>query len=70
MLLVTQPWRPEPERVQEDTWLSVAGGDPRRDVPDDLQAWQIQGGRTHPGHTAAAASLFGTFNRSQDFYTA
>ena len=68
VLLVTQPWRPEPERVQEDTWLSVGEAIPDVTVPDDLQAWQIQGGALTQGTRRLLLSLFGTFNRSQDFY--
>src|SRR5262249_33989161 len=68
VLLVTQPWRPEPERVQDDTWLSVSQAIPDVTVPKDLQGWQIQGGAITQGTRRILLSLFGTFNRSQDFY--
>ena len=45
----------DPERVQADTWLSVQEAIPDVTVPQDLQAWQIQGGTAHPGHAPAPA---------------
>ncbi len=68
VLLVTQPWRSEPERVQDDTWLSAADAIPDVTVPKDLQAWQIQGGAITQGTRRLLLSLFGTYNRSQEFY--
>jgi hypothetical protein len=68
VLLVTQPWRPEPEKVQEDVWLSAQEAIPDVTVPEDLRAWQIQGGTLTQGTRRLLLSLFGTYDRSKVFY--
>ena len=68
VLLVTQPWRPDPERVQGDVWLPVQDAIPDVTVPDDLRTWQIQGGLVTKGTRRLLRSLFDTYDRSKVFY--
>ena len=68
VLLVLQPWRPDPERVQGDVWLPLQDALADVTVPQDLQGWQIQGGVITQGTRRLLTSLFGTFDRSKVFY--
>ena len=68
VLLVLQPWRPDPERVQDDVWLSIQDAIPDVTVPEDLTGWQIQGGVLTEGTRRLLTSLFGTFDKSKVFY--
>jgi predicted phosphodiesterase len=68
LLLVLQPWRPDPERVQSDVWLSIQDAVPDLTVPVDLEDWEIQGGVLTEGTRRLLTSLFGTFDRSKVFY--
>ena len=68
VLLVAQPWRPEPERVQGNVWLSVQDAVPDVTVPEGLQSWQIQGGLVTKGTRRLLFSLFDTYDRSKIFY--
>ena len=68
VLLVLQPWRADPERVQDDIWISIQDAIPDASVPEDLRAWQIQGGVLTDGTRKLLTSLFGTFDRSKGFY--
>jgi hypothetical protein len=68
VLLVTQPWRPDPEKVQADVWLSAQEAIPDITVPTDLRAWQIEGGALTHATRRLLLSLFGTYDRSKVFY--
>ncbi len=68
VLLVLQPWRPDPERVQGDVWLPLQDALADVTVPQDLQGWQIQGGVITQGTRRLLTSLLGTFDRSKGFY--
>ena len=67
-LLVVQPWRGEPDHVQNTAWLPVQDALPDVKVPDDLQGWQIQGGLVTRGTRRLLLSLFDTYDRSKVFY--
>ncbi len=68
LLLVTQPWRAEPERVQDTQWLPVQVAAPEVTVPADLDRWQIQGGLVTQGTRRLLSSLFDTYDKSKVFY--
>ena len=68
LLLVTQPWRDEPERVQKTQWLPVQVAAPEVTVPADLDRWQIQGGLVTQGTRRLLSSLFDTYDKSKVFY--
>ncbi len=68
VLLVLQPWRPDPERVQPDVWIPVQDALADVTVPKDLQGWEIQGGVITQGTRRLLTSLIGTFDRSKGFY--
>ena len=68
VLLVTQPWRPDPERVQGDVWLPVQDAIPDVPVPADLRTWQIQGGLVTKDTRRLLGSLFDSYDRSKVFY--
>jgi predicted phosphodiesterase len=68
VLLVAQPWRDEPERVQDTQWLPVQQAVPEVTVPADLDAWEIQGGLVTQGTQRLLSSLFDTYARSKVFY--
>jgi hypothetical protein len=68
VLLVTQPWRTDPERVTDDVWLPMQDAVTDVTVPQDLQRWQIQGGLVTQGTRRLLASLFDTYDRSKVFY--
>lgn len=68
VLLVAQPWRSEPERVQDTRWLPVAQAVPEVTVPADLAGWQIQGGLITQGTQRLLSSLFDTYDKSTVFY--
>jgi len=67
-LLVVQPWRGEPDRVQASVWLPVQEALPDVKVPEDLQRWEIQGGLVTQGTRRLLLSLFDTYDRSKVFY--
>jgi len=67
-LLVVQPWRGEPDRVQQTAWLPVQDALSDVKVPDDLQSWEIQGGLVTRGTRRLLLSLFDTYDRSKVFY--
>jgi len=67
-LLVVQPWRAEPDRVQATTWLPVQDALTDVSVPADLQRWEIQGGLVTRGTRRLLLSLFDTYDRSKVFY--
>ena len=67
-LLVVQPWRAEPDRVQATAWLPVQDALTDVNVPDDLQSWEIQGGLVTRGTRRLLLSLFDTYDRSKVFY--
>jgi predicted phosphodiesterase len=69
-LLVAQPWRPDPERIQESRWLPVQQAVPEVTVPPDLEDWQIQGGLVTQGTRRLLSSLFDTYDKSTVFYQA
>ena len=68
VLLVAQPWRDDPERVQDTQWLPVQVAVPEVTVPKDLDAWQIQGGLVTQGTRRLLSSLFDTYDKSKVFY--
>lgn len=68
LLLVAQPWRAEPERVQDTEWLPVQRAVPEVTVPADLAGWQIQGGLVTQGTRRLLSSLFDTYDKSTVFY--
>jgi hypothetical protein len=70
VLLVAQPWRDEPERVQDTEWLPVQQAVPEITVPGDLADWQIQGGLVTQGTRRLLSSLFDTYDKSTVFYEA
>jgi predicted phosphodiesterase len=70
VLLVTQPWRDDPERVQAAEWLPVQQAVPGVPVPADLADWQIQGGLVTQGTRRLLSSLFDTYEKSTVFYDA
>jgi hypothetical protein len=70
LLLVVQPWREEPERVQNTQWLPVQAAVPEVTVPSDLDAWQVQGGLVTQGTRRLLSSLFDTYDKSKVFYQA
>jgi hypothetical protein len=68
-LLVTQPWRPDHERVSTDIWLPVQDALPDIPVPQDLQHWQVQGGLLTSDTRRLIASAFDSYDRSKVFFT-
>jgi hypothetical protein len=69
-LLVTQPWRPEHDRVSDDIWLPAQDALADVPVPQDLQHWQIQGGLLTSDTRRLIASAFDSYDRSKVFFTA
>lgn len=70
VLLVAQPWRDDPEPVQDTRWLPVQVAVPEVTVPTDLDGWQIQGGLVTQGTRRLLSSLFDTYDKSKVFYQA
>ena len=68
VLLMLQPWREKPERVEHDTWLDVAAAFPEVSVPQELSGWQIRRGLFTEGTRRLVFSLFDTFETSKVFY--
>ncbi len=68
-LLVVQPWRPDPERVQSDVWIPVQDAITEVTVPEGLSTWEIQGGLVTEGTRRLLLSLFDTYDRSKVFYS-
>ena len=67
-LLVTQPWRPDPDRVSSDVWLSVQDALADIPVPQDLQDWQVQGGLLTRDTRRLIGSAFDSYDRSKVFF--
>ena len=67
-LLVTQPWRPDHERVSSDVWLPVQDALADIPVPQDLQDWQVQGGLLTKDTRRMIASAFDSYDRSKVFF--
>jgi predicted phosphodiesterase len=68
VLLVTQPWRPDPERVTSDVWIPVQDAVADITVPEDLRRWQIQGGLLTQDTRRLVASAFDSYDRSKVFF--
>ena len=68
VLLLTQPWRPDTERVQDDVWLPVQDAVPEVSVPQELSGWEVQGGLVTQGTRRLLLSLLDTYDRSKVFY--
>jgi Calcineurin-like phosphoesterase len=67
-LLVTQPWRPDPERVSSDIWLPVQDALADIPVPRDLDRWQVQGGLLTSDTRRLIGSAFDSYDRSKVFF--
>jgi hypothetical protein len=68
VLLVTQPWRPEHDRVTSDVWLPVQDAIADVPVPQELQDWQVQGGLLTQDTRRLIASAFDSYDRSKVFF--
>ena len=68
VLLMLQPWREEPERVENDAWLGVATAFPEVTVPQGLGGWEIRRGLFTEGTRRLVFSLFDTYETSKVFY--
>lgn len=67
-LLVTQPWRPDPEHVSSDIWLPVQDALADIPVPQDLDQWQVQGGLLTSDTRRLIGSAFDSYDRSKVFF--
>ncbi len=70
VLVVVQPWQPEPPRVQPSTWIDLTDAVPEITVPAELSDVQVQGGALTQGTRKLIASAFDAFDRSKAFYAA
>ena len=68
VVLLTQPWRMDTDRVQTNVWLDVADAFPELSVPAELSGWQVQGGLFTEGTRRLVFSLFDTYKTSKVFY--
>ena len=69
VVLITQPWHGDEDRVQPDTWLAVQDALPDVRVPGELSAWQLQGGLVTNGTRRLVQSAFSTYAQGKVFYT-
>lgn len=68
VLLLVQPWRPDPPRVQPSTWIDLPEAVPELTVPVELRKVQVQGGLLTGETRKLVASAFDSFDRSKAFY--
>ena len=67
-VLMVQPWRDKPERVEREAWLAVATAFPEVNVPEELSGLEIRRGLFTEGTRRLVFSLFDTYETSKVFY--
>ncbi len=69
LVLLEQPWDPDDDRIQGDTWLPIGQALPDLTVPKELRGWQLQGGLVTSGTRRLVQSAFDTYATSKVFYS-